>query len=82
VQLLISCSPKIAPVNIVQYLKGRSSQFLQEEYPELMRIYWGKSLWKKGFFCATVGSVSKEIISKYIERQEEKVSNETFTIEE
>jgi putative transposase len=34
VHMLISCPPSIAVSKIVQYLKGRSSRLLQEEYEE------------------------------------------------
>ncbi len=45
VHLLLSCSPNIAPSKIVQYLKGRSSKILQEEFNQLKRRYWGQHLW-------------------------------------
>lgn len=41
VHVLLSCPPSLAPSKIVQYLKGRSSRLLQEEYPELKKKYWG-----------------------------------------
>ena len=54
---------------LVQYLKGRSSRKLQMEYDELKRRYWGQHLWARGYFCATVGTVTAEMIKKYIEEQ-------------
>ncbi|HEY3426754.1 MAG TPA: IS200/IS605 family transposase, partial [Negativicutes bacterium] len=41
VHMLLSCSPSLSPSKIVQYLKGRSSRLLQDEYPELKKKYWG-----------------------------------------
>jgi len=70
VHMLIGCSPNIAPSKIVQYLKGRSSRLIQDEFPELKKKYWGQHLWARGYFCATVGSVTEETIKKYIESQE------------
>ena len=69
VHMLISSPPSLAPSKIVQYLKGRSSRLLQEEYPELKKRYWGQHLWARGYFCATVGNVTEETIKKYIENQ-------------
>lgn len=50
---------------MVQYIKGRSSRRLQEEFEELRKRYWGQHLWARGFFCATV---DEETIKKYIEK--------------
>ncbi len=38
VHLLVSCPPSIAPSKLVQYLKGRSSRLIQEEFQELKNI--------------------------------------------
>jgi putative transposase len=63
----------------MQYLKGRSSKMLQEEFPELRKRYWGQHLWAVGYFCRTVGIVTDEIIREYIENQSNE-ENETFKI--
>jgi putative transposase len=39
------------------------------EFEELKRRYWGQHLWARGYFCSTVGTVTDEIIKKYIEEQ-------------
>jgi putative transposase len=82
VHMLISCPPSLAPSKIVQYLKGRASRLLQEEFPELKKRYWGQHLWGRGYFCATVGSVDEETIRRYIENQEMTGKNEIFKIDE
>jgi putative transposase len=69
VHMLLSCPPQIAPSKIMQYLKGRSSRLLQEEFEVLRKRYWGQHLWARGYFCATVGSVTKETIQEYISNQ-------------
>ena len=80
IHVLLSCPPTIAPSKIMQYLKGRSSRLLQDEFPELKRKYWGQHLWSRGYFCATVGSVTEEMIKQYIENQG-KQENEEFKVE-
>jgi putative transposase len=82
VHMLISCPPSLAVSKIVQYLKGRSSRLLQEEFPELKKKYWGQHLWGRGYFCSTVGSVTEETIRKYIENQEVTGRDNIFKIEE
>ena len=81
VHVLISCPPSLAPSKIVQYLKGRSSRLLQEEFPELKKQFWGQHLWSRGYFCATVGSITEETITNYIENQEA-TGKDVFNIED
>lgn len=69
VHLLVSCLPTIVPAKVVQYLKGRSSKILQEEFNALKRKYWGQHLWSPGYFCRSIGTVTQEIIKAYIEDQ-------------
>ncbi len=71
VHLLLSCPPSLSPSKIAQYLKGRSSRLLQEEYSELKKRYWGQHLWSRGYFCGTVGAVTEEMIKEYVENQDE-----------
>lgn len=82
VHMLISCPPTLAPSKIMQYLKGRSSRLLQEEFQELKKRYWGQHLWAVGYFCRTVGAVTEEMIKQYIEDQGRGRIDETFKIEE
>lgn len=80
--LLVSCPPSIAPSKLVQYLKGRSSRILQEQFPELQKKYWRQHLWARGYFCATVGSVTEEMIRNYIANQGNEEKDEIFKIED
>ncbi|CAM4005161.1 IS200/IS605 family transposase [Paenibacillus lactis] len=82
IHLLLSCPPSLAPSKVVQYLKGRSSRLLQEEFPELKKRYWGQHLWARGYFCATVGNVTEEMIRNYIANQFSGEKNEIFKIED
>ena len=67
--MLLSAPPHLAPAKLVQYIKGRSSRKLQEEFPELRKRYWGQHLWSRGYFCATVGAVDEQTIQAYMENQ-------------
>jgi len=82
IHLLLSCPPSMAPSKILQYLKGRSSRLLQDEFTELKKKYWGQHLWARGYFCATVGTVTEEIIRNYIANQFNEGKDEIFRIEE
>jgi len=69
VHMLLSAPAHLSPAKLVQYIKGRSSRRLQEEFPELRKRYWGQHLWARGYFCATVGAVDDKTIREYIESQ-------------
>ena len=79
VHMLVSCPPSISVSEMMKYLKGRSSKKLQEEYKSLRKRYWGQHLWSTGYFCRSVGNVTREIIEKYIEEQTEE-EDEIFKI--
>lgn len=82
VHLLLSCPADMAPSQIMQYLKGRSSHLLQEEFPELKKRYWGQHMWGRGYFCGTVGEVDEATIKHYIESQGRDEIDENFKIVE
>ena len=82
IHLLLSCPPSLAPSKVLQYLKGRSSRLLQDEFPELKKRFWGQHLWARGYFCATVGTVTEEIIRNYIANQFSEGKDEIFRIDE
>ena len=82
IHLLVSCPPSLSPAKVMQYLKGRSSRLLQEEFPHLKKRYWGQHLWARGYFCATVGAVTEAQIKAYIEAHDEEPPEENFKISE
>jgi len=82
IHLLVSCPPALSPAKIAQYLKGASSRKLQDEFPHLKKRYWGQHLWGRGYFCATVGTVTQEQIAEYIEKHQEEPPDTNFSIDE
>jgi putative transposase len=66
VHLSISAYPTIPVHKIVKRIKGRSSNILRKEFPELLKL---PSLWTHSYYVSTVGAVSKETIEEYIEAQ-------------
>lgn len=65
-QLFISAYPTIPVHKIVKRIKGRSSNILRREFPELLKL---PSLWTHSYFVSTIGNVSKEAVEKYIQAQ-------------
>ena len=77
VHLLVSVPPQVALSDLVQRLKGRSARKMLEEFGELRRQFWGQHLWARGYFVASSGNVTDEIIAEYIESQSEKPSGDS-----
>jgi putative transposase len=66
VHLVIRANPRTLPSDSPRLIKGRSSRYLRDEFPQLKRL---PSLWTRRFFLSTAGTVSQETIRTYIERQ-------------
>ncbi len=81
IHLLVSCPPSLSVSKLVQQLKGKTSRTLQIEFKELRKRYWGRHLWASGYFCRSVGTVTRNIIKEYIKNQEDEY-DENFKIVE
>ena len=80
IHVLVAAPPQLSPAKLVQYVKGKSSRRLQEEFPHLRKRYWGQHLWARGYFCATVGAEDEKTIMEYIENQKWDEDVESFKI--
>lgn len=83
VHMLVSIDPSTSISKLVQYLKGKSSRKLQQEFPHLKKRYWGQHLWARGYFAVSTGNVSSKMIEEYIEHhfEEEEQGSDLFRIE-
>lgn len=84
VHLLLSVPPKLSVSKLMQLLKGRTSRKMLAEFEELSREFWGRHLWARGYFAASTGNVTDEIIKQYIESQGKQPPTEqdNFDVEE
>jgi len=82
VHLFVSVPPHLAISKLVQYLKGKSSYKLLQENKQLSRMFWGRHLWGRGYFVATSGNITDEVVLEYIKNQDEDPKDEDFTISE
>jgi putative transposase len=82
VHLLLSIPPSMSVSKIIQYIKGKSSRKLQQEFEVLKKRYWWQHLWARGYFVVTVGNVNEEEVQKYMENQEMHHSEDNFRISE
>ena len=70
VHLLLDVDPTVGINVVVSRIKGRTSNVLNREFPELKRKL--PTLWTRSKFIATVGSVSLDVVKRYIENQKGK----------
>ena len=66
VHVLLSCPPNLSPSKAMPYIKGKSSRKLMMEFKHIQKQYWGRHLWARGYFVATSGNVTDEVIMEYI----------------
>lgn len=69
VHIFVSAPPKLSPSLIVKYIKGITARKLFKEFPELKAKLAKGHLWNPSYYIETVGSISEDIIKKYIENQ-------------
>ena len=70
VHLLLSAPPTVSPSRLIQAIKGKTSNQLLRDFRALRKEFWGRHLWARGYFVATSGNITDEVISKYIESQD------------
>jgi putative transposase len=71
IHLLVSVPPYISVSKLVQRIKGVTSRKLLQENRGLNKAFWGRHLWGRGYFVASTGNVTEEIIAQYIENQKD-----------
>ena len=67
VHMLLDIDPTIGVNVVIARIKGKTAHILNREFPELTRKL--PTLWTRSKFIATVGSVSLDVVKKYIEEQ-------------
>jgi putative transposase len=82
VHLLVSAPPVMAPSEIMRRIKGRTASKLFEEFPHIKKRYWGRHFWGRGYFCATAGQVTDEMIESYLAHHFEPNPDDKFKTED
>jgi len=71
VHIMISAPPQISISKIAQYIKGKTSRKIMQEYVEIRKKFWGQHFWGRGYYAVSSGTITDEMIIKYIETQDE-----------
>lgn len=69
VHLLISFPPDKTPSSVVKSFKGTAAREWFKQYPETKQQLWKGHLWSSSYFMSTLGDMSKDIVTKYINNQ-------------
>lgn len=80
--VLLDVPPKWSPSRVMQAIKGKSSHHLLQDHRRLRKEFWGRHLWARGYFAATTGNVSEDMVAEYIGRQDAEPENDRFKVSE
>src|ERR1700692_934049 len=80
VHLLVSIPPRLSVSRAVQYLKGRSSYKLLSEFGILRKRYWGQHLWGRGYWVASSGNVTDEVLLRENKETETPRHDDNFKV--
>ena len=66
--LFVNCPPKLSPADVMRNrLKSKiPAWLLRKEFSEFAKV---PNMWTRSYFVSTAGSVSNDIIQRYIETQ-------------
>ncbi len=70
VHLYISYPPKHSISDMVKWFKGRTSRKIQDEFPQLSKVYWGKHFWAIGYAAFSSGHITDDMIKEYLENHD------------
>ena len=70
VHLYLSVPPKYSISDVAQWLKGKSASRAFQQFPDLLKRYWGGHFWSRGYFVSTIG-ITDTVIKQYIQNQEQ-----------
>lgn len=83
VHMLIEYLPSKRISDIVKRLKGRTSKKIQEEFPHLSKIYWGRHFWAIGYGVWSTGNITDELVKEYLKHhgKPEDIDKDNFILE-
>ena len=82
VHLLLDVPPTVAPSRVMQAIKGKTSHHVMRDFRTIRRQFWGRHFWARGYFVASSGVVTDEVIAKYIEEQDVELDDDAFKVTE
>ena len=82
VHLFVSVPPQLSISKVMGRIKGKTSRKMLSEYRRLAKEFWGRHLWARGYFAASSGNVTDEVIMQFIAMKdlEERSRDGDFTL--
>lgn len=68
VHVLFTAKPTTDMTKFINSFKGVSSRKIRKEHPEVKQVL-EDSFWQPGYFLATTGQVSVDVLMEYVEEQ-------------
>ena len=69
VHLFVSVPPQLSISKVMGRIKAKTSRKMLSEYRRLAKEFWGRYLWARGYFAASSGNVTDEVIMQYLEER-------------
>ena len=82
VHLIVSVPPHISVSDLLKSIKCKTSRKMLMEFKALSRQFWGRHLWACGYFAASSGNVTDEVIMHYIEQQRKEPIDDDFKVDD
>ena len=77
IHLHIEYPPSLSISDLVKKLKGRSSHYLQGEFPALRKQYWGRHFWAVGYGVWSTGNITDEVVQQYLSHHQHKPNTQS-----
>jgi putative transposase len=77
VHMHIEYPPRLSLSEVMKRFKGRTSRFIQDEFPHLKKRYWGRHFWAIGYGAWSTGNITEKMINDYIEHHREDSNERT-----
>ena len=82
IHMHVEYAPKQSVSYLVKQFKGRTSRKLQQEFPKINDVYWGKHFWATGYGVWSTGNITDEMVNEYLEHHRKPNSdNSNFILE-
>ncbi len=82
VHLFVSVPPHLSVSELIKRIKGKSSWKIMSEFKTISKQFWGRHFWGRGYFAASSGNVTDEVIMEYIKNQDVETKDDNFRISE
>jgi len=74
IHILFKTKPTVNMTKYINSIKGVSSRKLFLEFPEIKLKLWKGHLWSRSYCLLTTGQTTLDILRRYVESQDEKIT--------